>query len=266
MAPGWGIKLVIWPPPNPHSCTVGTRKISCSAHAQWAVLLMRFFAMITWRCASGMLFWWFLFAIKVLAQLPELSVIARPGLFGRCTSLESSMLGDFHYPSTLGLVPHSLMAIARRDQYSRYYTTELPSVRVMSAVRTCQSHDVSVSKYNTASFLISYSCRGIACNQPPGEVQNRTYVHLFSFICRNSNHYTSWDFIPGFEVHINRSTTNSISKPVTTLSGSCTLCTNDPAFNHNPQFDPVTGCICKLRLKSLMHLSILCPTIPPPPP
>lgn len=201
---------------------------------------------LTWcQQFRAMFLLWLIFTVRSFSHLPSPSVTARPGLFGRCASLESSMLGDFHYPSTSGLVPHSLMAIARRDQSSRYYTIKLPLVQVLSAVHTCQSHDVSLSKYTSASFLVNYICSGIACKQPPDEVRNISYVHLFSFICQNSNQYASWDSLPGYEVHINRSVTNSISKPVTAPSGSCTLCTNDPAFIYHPQFDPITGCICK---------------------
>jgi hypothetical protein len=198
-------------------------------------------AMLWWN----RLLWWLLLIIRALSQIPELSTNARPWLFGRCTSLKRSLLGDFHHPSNSGLISHSLVTVAKKNQSSIYYTTELPSVRVFHAVRTCQSHDVSLSKYNTASFLVSYTCRGVACEQPSDNIQATRYVHLFSFACHTTNRYTTWDFIPGYEVHIDRTTTNSISNPVATASGSCSLCSNDPALKSNPLFNLVTGCICK---------------------
>lgn len=196
---------------------------------------------------GGLLTWWLLM-VRTFSQLPQLSAITKPRLFGKCRSLEPFMLGEFQHPSRTGLVSYSLVAIARRDQSQAYLTTQFPSVQIVSAVRTCQSRDVLIAEYNTASFLVSYTCKGIACEQPPDNVRIVSYVHLFSFVCQRNHQYTVWNHVPGYDVHINRTTTNSISNPTTTLSGSCALCTTDPIFYNNPHFDPVTGCIGEFYL------------------
>lgn len=176
---------------------------------------------------------------------PLFSTVTIPPLIGNCVSLETSELGTLNIASTRGLVSKGLVTVAmRRDMSSVYHTSQRPLVRIVRAVRTCQSRAIDESWFNTASFLVSYTCSGIACEQLPDDVRTLSYVHLFSFVCQNgSNVYTTWDYVTGYDIHINRTTTNSVSNLVTTLDGSCVLCTNDPALDVNPRFDPITGCV-----------------------
>lgn len=177
--------------------------------------------------------------IAVLILNPE---VFAGTMVGECLPLDPSLLGSQETPSDEGLVSSSLLSIAsRRIQDSIYYTDQLPFVKITSAVRTCQSLAVTQSKKNTVTFLVDYTCSGVACEQLPESVATQRYVHLFSYVCQHqSNTYSSWD-----NFYINRNTTNSISNPVTTADGKCVYCTIDPGLNNNPRFDPVTGCFGK---------------------
>lgn len=173
----------------------------------------------------------------VASQLPQLSTI--PKMLGECAAISILMLGNTDKPDTKGLVPSSLVAIAMKmDQYSLYYTTQAPSVQIMNAVVTCQSLAVHVPRYSTTSVLVDYTCSGVACEQLPDNLQSVSYVHLFSFICENTTNV----WVPG---SINRTTTNSISNPVTSLYGLCSLCTNNSTLISITRFDSVTGCVGK---------------------
>lgn len=195
---------------------------------------------------TSILIWW-LFSIQLaVSQLPLLAYIVSPRLLGECLTLAISHLGNTANPDTNGLVPRSLVTIAMaRDQTSIFYTTEVPPVQIMRGVVTCQSSAAYVSRYNTISVLVDYTCRGIACEQQPNDIKTVRYVHLFSFVC--DGEYTTWDYVPGYSIYVNRTTTNLISSPIITREGSCSLCSNDPTFIDTPRYDPVTACVGKFN-------------------
>lgn len=194
---------------------------------------------------TAMLILWLWLAVRALSQSPLFSTVSSPRSLGECAALNILTLGKPQKPHTSGLVPYTLVTIAmRRDPFSPFFTTQTPFVQIISAVITCQSLASSTNKYSTTSVLVHYTCRGIACEQQSNNVQTLSYVHLFSFVCEETvNLYTSWDFILGYSVFVDRITTNSISNPTISQSGSCAACVNDPALNHNPRFRPVSGCI-----------------------
>ena len=186
--------------------------------------------------------WWALLSLGVFSQVPQLSNVTAPPFGEGCFTLKPSMLGNLNALTSSGLVAQSLLAVAmNRDQSSIYHTSQYPLVQIVDAVRTCESLAVFGHLYNTASFLVSYLCKGVACEQAAISTNSKAYIHLFSFVCeRGPNLYRTWDFVPGYSVFVNRTTKNSISSPVTATSGQCTLCITG---SKEPGFDPVTGCL-----------------------
>lgn len=210
------------------------------------------------NCSIPMLILW-LWLLRALSQSPLLSTVTSPRPLGECAALDILTLGNFQKPHTSGLVPHTLVTVAmRKDPSSMFFTTQTPSVQMISAVITCQSLATSTTRYSTTSVLVHYSCRGVACEQQPNNIQTLSYVHLFSFVCEETvNLYTSWDFIPGYSIFVDRITTNSILNPVTSQSGSCSACINDPALSNNPRFRPPSGCIGKSNnVRPTVHVLI----------
>ena len=182
---------------------------------------------------------------------PTYSIVRGPSL-GNCSSIESSVLGGLFTPSTSGLVPSTLLAIAsRRDLTSGFRTDQPPAVQILGIVPICESFDVERFKFNTVTVLVRYTCIGVACEQLPQATRTLTYVHLFSFVCQDGA-YTTWDSIyPEYNLHLNRTTTYSFTDPRVARNGSCALCTNDPEYflqgdRDNSRYDPVTGCVGKL--------------------
>lgn len=200
-----------------------------------------------YSCCIAKLTWWLWLVPRTLLQTPQLSAVISPRSLGECATFDVLMLGNHEEPSTTGLVSRSLLAAAmRRHQSSLFHTTENPSVQIMSAVVTCQSLALPTTRYSTTSVLVRYTCRGIACEQRPTNIQTLTYVHLFSFVCEESvNLYTTWDYVPGFRVFVDRITTNTIAHPNIAGNGSCASCINDPSLVEleNPRFNSASGCL-----------------------
>lgn len=179
--------------------------------------------------------------------MPLLSDVRSPIPLGECAEFNHSVLGNHEQPDTSGLVPRALLDVAmRRNPSEIFYTNILPVVQIKNSVVTCQSLSRNTSKYSTSSVLVEYICTGIACEQSPSELQNLTYVHLFSFVCDSgTNQYTFWDYVLGYQLHVDRITTNAILNTTISAEGSCTLCSNDPTLTKDPLFSEVSGCLSK---------------------
>lgn len=202
--------------------------------------------MICGSCSVAIILTWWLWLVpSTLLQTPQLSAVTSPQSLGECATFDNLMLGNLVEPRTSGLVSRSLLAVAmRKDPSSIYHTTVTPSVQIISAVVTCQSLAIFATRYSTSSVLVHYTCRGVACEQRQENIQTLSYVHLFSFVCEESvNLYTTWDYVPGFSISIDRITTNTISNPNIASNGSCAFCINDPLFVKNPRFRPTSGCL-----------------------
>ena len=177
----------------------------------------------------------------------------RSDLFGSCGHLEISQLGSFGEPSISGLVPSNLQHSAQeRSQGDPLYTMDYPLVRINSAVITCESRSTMRIGYGTVSVIVEFTCRGVACQQ--FQVRNRTYSHLFSFVCRPGGAiYETQMSIDGFRASINRDTTNSVSNTVTASDDSCMLCTNDISVQTDSRFQQETGCLGMLLTHLYVH-------------
>lgn len=169
--------------------------------------------------------------------------VQRSDLFGSCGHLEISQLGSFGEPSISGLVPSNLQYSAQeRSEDDPFYTMDYPLVRINSAVITCESRSPMRTGYGTVSVIVEFTCIGVACEQT--QLQNRTYSHLFSFVCRpGGTIYETQMSIDGFRASIYLDTTNSVSNTVTASDGSCVLCTNDISVQTDPRFQQETGCL-----------------------
>lgn len=176
-----------------------------------------------------------------LIVTPQLSA-QRSDLFGSCGHLEISQLGSFAEPSTSGLVPSNHQYSAQeRVQDDPFYTMDYPFVRINSAVITCESRSPMRIGYGTVSVIVEFTCIGVACGQT--QLENTTYSHLFSFVCRPGvSIYEIQTSIDGFRASINQDTTNSVSNTITASDDSCMLCTNDISVQTDPRFQQETGC------------------------
>jgi hypothetical protein len=209
---------------------------------------------------AAALVWWLWLIPRTLLQTPLLSVVISPRSLGECAPLDLLMLGNQDLPTSSGLVSQSLLKVAMmRDQSSVYYTTTPPSVQILNAVVTCQSLALTARRYSTSSVLVHYTCSGVACHQISHSIQRLNYVHLFSFVCKESvNLYTGWDYVPGYNVQIDRLTSNTISSASLAREGSCELCINYPSLIKHPRFHPASGCLGMLLLRVMLCTGTSC--------
>lgn len=185
------------------------------------------------------------FIFTALSQVPQLSIVF-PGTVGVCGRFQVSQLGSFTVSSQRGLVAQNLRYLfgTGNREGGPFIPVVIPSVRIVNAVRTCESQALLRNEYNTVSVIVEYYCRG-ACLEQPTTRFDTIFTHLFSFACKLDN--SEYATLEQFKMYPFVGLTDADVNTSHYTPGSCTLCTFSPAVRNNPPpgstFNLTTGCL-----------------------
>lgn len=118
----------------------------------------------------------------IVSQPPPVSFWAP--FFPECERFNLSLLGDWDWPSTRGLVGEKLV----EETTWRYpnligLDVSLPLVQILAANITCESHGRFRGTSSSVSVLVRYSCMGTACIAATHTITT-IFTHHFTFRCR----------------------------------------------------------------------------------
>lgn len=167
--------------------------------------------------------------------LPLKSAVS-PSL-GNCERFRLGSLGSWIVPGSSGLVAEQLLHEVQLV-YLQYYTMDLPLVRILEAVITCESFGAIRGKSNSVSVLVKYRCSGRAClhgDEMTGLAVD--YTHHFSFQCDITNTYRAWN-----ATFTNRMISYDISKAEVFPRGQCALCIVN-SIPETLRYQETAGCI-----------------------
>lgn len=173
---------------------------------------------------------------QLVPQVTNSTLLTR----GTCIVFTTDLLGNANQADEFGLVATHLSIEA---------ATELPFVRILRSVVTCQVLKPQKNKFTEVAVLVQFQCSGAACSTER-PLATLVYTHLFTFYCDPGfNRYTTYNTITGLPPVSFRDGIKTIDSIVPARLGQCVTCSSDQTLVIAPasrgRFDIETGCFGK---------------------